>query len=348
MATRATSAIANRKTTISDVADHAGVSIKTVSRVLNREPKVKESTRERVEQAMKDLRYKPNSPGRMLASSRTYLMGLIYNDTSSYINRIQSGALQTCRDEHYDLLIHPCEYSDPALLDEIRELFEAPRIDGLILAPPLSDMKPVRDLIKELGAATVTLSSVSEAQDANTVRTNDRESLKEMVRYLTRLGHTQFGYVDCHPEHKAMAQRFDGFRDALDEAGIALNEDWVVRGDNTFDSGIGCGKRLLQGSERPTAICCANDHMAAAVMKVAHESGLRVPADVSITGFDDDPTASQVWPAMTTIRQPLTQMARHASKMLLDGLRGLEPESRNLVVDAELIIRDSTGPAPRV
>ncbi|MEM7763120.1 MAG: LacI family DNA-binding transcriptional regulator [Pseudomonadota bacterium] len=347
MATRAQSALSSRKATISDVADQAGVSIKTVSRVLNREPRVRESTKLRVEQAMQELRYKPNSPGRMLASSRTYLMGLIYNDTSSYINRIQSGVLQTCRDEHYDLLIHPCEFTDPNLLDEIRDLLTAPRVDGLVLAPPLSDMQAVQDLVKELGAATVTLSSDSEDANANTVRTTDRESMLEMVRYLTRLGHHRFGYVDCHPEHKAMAKRFDGFREGLTETGLTVNDDWVVRGDNTFESGIECGRKLLQASSRPTAICCANDHMAAGVMKVAHEAGLRVPADVSITGFDDDPSACHVWPALTTIRQPLTKMARHASKMLLDSLRGQEPSERNIVVDADMIIRDSTGPAPR-
>lgn len=337
-----------RKATISDVADHAGVSIKTVSRVLNREPKVRESTRERVEASMKALRYRPNSPGRMLAGSRTYLMGLIYNDASSYINRIQSGVLQTCRDEHYDLLIHPCEYDDPALLDEIRELVTAPRVDGLILAPPLSDMREVRELVDELNIVTVTLSSESEDNMANTVRTNDQSSVHEMVNYLIRLGHKKIGYVDGHPEHKAMAKRFDGFRNGMKDAGLSISDDWVVRGDNTFDSGIECGKKLLQTRDRPTAICCANDHMAAAVMKVAHESGLRVPADISITGFDDDPTASQVWPSLTTIRQPLTQMASHAAKLLLDVLRENEPEVRNRVVDAQMIIRDSTGPAPRL
>ncbi|MEM9402066.1 MAG: LacI family DNA-binding transcriptional regulator [Pseudomonadota bacterium] len=347
MASGSTASVSPRKATISDVADYAGVSIKTVSRVLNREPRVRESTRERVEQAMQSLRYKPNSPGRMLASSRTYLMGLIYNDTSSYINRIQSGVLEVCRDEHYDLLIHPCQFTAPGLLDELRDLLTMPRVDGLILLPPLSDMPAVKELIKELNASTVTLSSDSESPNANTVRTNDQESMKELTRYLVRHGHRDFGYVDCHPEHKAMAKRFDGFRDALEEADISINDDWIVRGDNTFSTGIDCGKQLLRRSERPTAVCCANDHMAAGVMKVAHESGLRVPADVSITGYDDDAAASQVWPSLTTIRQPLTQMAEYAAKMLLDCLRECEPESRNRVVDAEIIIRDSTGPAPR-
>lgn len=296
---------------------------------------------------MQTLRYKPNSPGRMLAGSRTYLMGLIYNDTSSYINRIQSGVLNTCRDEHYDLLIHPCEFTDPALLDEIRDLLTAPRVDGLILVPPLSDMADVKALVTELNAATVTLSSDSEDPGANTVRTNDRDSLRQLVHYLTRLGHRDFGYVNCLPEHKAMALRFDGFCDGLNDAGLTVNPEWVVRGDNTFASGIDCGKQLLLKANKPTAICCANDHMAAGVMKVAHDSGLRVPADISITGYDDDPSASYVWPSLTTIRQPLTKMAEYASKLLLDGLRGLEPETRNRIVEAEMKIRESTGPAPR-
>ena len=144
--------------TIDDVAALAGVSRKTVSRVLNREPKVRPATRERIERAIAELRYQPNSPARRLAGKRTYLLGLMYNAGSSYVTSLQNGALEACRDEHFDLLIHPCEYDDPNLLEVIDELVSSPKVDGLLLTPPIADIDEVRESLARLDVPYVLFS----------------------------------------------------------------------------------------------------------------------------------------------------------------------------------------------
>lgn len=337
----------HRSATISDVAARAGVSIKTVSRVLNREPKVRPATRDRVEAAMEALRYRPNSPGRMLASRRSYILGLVYNANSSYINSIQNGALDACRREHYDLLIHPCHYRDPSITDEIADLVTGAKVDGLVLVPPVSDLPSVRALVRELGVPSVSISHSGGSADDWAVGTNDRQVSAALTAHLTQLGHRRIAFVKSNPDHKAMNCRFEGYVDGMRAAGLRVDDDNVVQGDNTFDSGVNCGERLLGRPTAPTAVLCANDHMAAGVMAVAHERGIAIPAELSIAGFDDIPLASQIWPTLTTVRQPLREMAGLAAELLIQRLRGKPGESLARIVEASLVLRNSTGPAPR-
>lgn len=332
-----------RKSTIADVAERAGVSIKTVSRVINREPKVRQETRERVERAITDLRYRPNSPGRMLASRRSYNLGLIYNANSSYINSLQNGALDACRAEHYDLLIHPCDYRSPEIAEEIAELVTGSKVDGLLLVPPVSDLPAVRELLDAGDMPYVSISGMETASGKWTVGTNDRDVSAAMTTYLAGLGHRRIAFVRGHPDHKAMARRFEGFLDGMQSSGIRVTDGYVVQGENSFRSGIDCGRRLLRLTPRPTAIFCANDHMAAGVLAVVHESGVAVPAELSVAGFDDIPLASQVWPALTTIRQPLREMASLAATLLIQRLRGNATDGVARVVDAELVTRASAA-----
>ena len=335
-----------QQATMADVAGHAGVSIKTVSRVLNRAQNVKPATRAKVEQAMEALGYRPNSPARMLAGNRTYLIGLIYNASSGYITSIQNGVLCACRPEHYDLLIHPCSYTAPTLPDQIRKFITPPRVDGLILVPPISDIDGVRELVHELGIPSVVISGEPFDETDWAVCTNDREISEEMVRHLCRLGHQSIAFVRGHPAHKAMDNRYRGYLDGMAEAEIDVDESMVVQGKNTFESGIDCGIRLMRRQPRPTAVFCANDHMAAGVIKVAHERKLEIPRDLSVTGFDDLPIAEHVWPQLTTIRQPLEPMAQLAASQLIGLVRDETPKELRQVIESQMVIRQSTGPAP--
>lgn len=335
-----------RRATINDVAETAGVSIKTVSRVLNHEPKVRPATRQRVEAAMRELGYRPNSPARMLAGNRTYLLGLIYNASSSYITGIQNGVLNACRGEHYDLLIHPCRYTDPHLLTRIREFVDGPRVDGLVLVPPVSDVEDVLKLLQELAVPYVAIARDSATEPDWTVGTNDREICAEMVRELSRLGHERIAFLRGHPDHKAMGNRYLGFVDGMAACDLEVDAALVLQGENTFESGIDCAQRLLRLKRRPTAIFCANDHMATGVLKVAHERRIAVPGALSVAGFDDIPVAAQIWPQLTTIRQPVEEMAMLAASRLIRLLRGEAPATLSQTVPAELVVRQSTGPAP--
>ena len=335
-----------QQATMVNVAEHAGVSIKTVSRVLNCAQNGKPATRAKVKQAMEALGYRPNSPARMLAGNRTYLVGLIYNASSGYITSIQNGVLCACRPEHYDLLIHPCSYTAPSLPDQIREFITPPRVDGLILVPPVSDIDGVRELVHELGIPSVVISGEPLDETDWAICTNDREISKEMVRHLYRLGHQSIAFVRGHPAHKAMDNRYRGYLDGMAEAEINVDESIVVQGENTFESGIDCGIRLMRRQPRPTAVFCANDHMAAGVIKVAHERKLEIPRDLSVTGFDDLPIAEHVWPQLTTIRQPLEPMAQLAASQLIGLIRNETPKELRQVIESQMVVRQSTGPAP--
>lgn len=339
------------KATINDVAELAGVSIKTVSRVVNQEPNVRESTKGRVEAAIAKLNYRPNQSARNLASHHTRLIGLIYDDPSAYeipsagyVIRMQQGTLRACHNADYELLIHPCNYRKKGLDSEIRALIEQARPAGIVLAAPLSNMPKIVRSIETTGTPYVRLSPGKSNGKALAIATNDREVSAEMTRYLASLGHKKIAFITGHKNHKAVANRFLGYQDGLQQSGLKFSERLVAEGDNSFGSGeIGAGK-LLTRKRLPTAIFAANDDMAVATIRVADRLGIDIPGQLSIAGFDDISLARQVFPRLTTIRQPLSKMAELAATMLIEGKRG--SNSGTEIVPATLEIRESTGPVP--
>lgn len=342
------------KTTIFDVASLAGVSIKTVSRVVNREPNVRASTKERVEKAIAQLNYRPHQSARNLASNRSHLIGLVYDDpaayklpSSGYIIRMQQGALRACRAARCELLIHPCNYREKDVVDQLTSLIEEARPAGIILAPPLSNMPKIVRAIASTDTPFVRLSPGQKNGKQSSISTNDQEVSAEMTRYLASLGHRRIAFITGHPSHKAVAKRFLGYQQGLGESDLAFDQNLVAAGDNSFGSGEECAQQLLGLKPRPTAIFAANDDMAAAVVRVADRLGIRVPEELSIAGCDDIALARQIYPALTTIRQPLPAMAERAATALIEGTRNNSGEILNEVIPADLRIRESTGLAPR-
>lgn len=340
--------------TIDDVAELAGVSIKTVSRVVNREPNVREQTRARVEDAIAELNYRPNQAARSLASHHSHLIGLIYDDTSvyevpsaGYVVRMQQGALRACRTANYELLIHPCRYRDKGVGQQLKALIERVRPDGIVLAAPLSNMPKIVRAIHATGTPFVRLSPGNGNGQRFSVATNDREISAEMTRYLASLGHKDIAFITGHPSHKAVGNRFLGYQDGLKQSDLRFSERLVVAGDNSIGSGEECAKKLLKRKRRPTAIFAANDDMAAGVIRVADRLGIRVPDQLSVAGCDDIALAQQIYPALTTINQPLSSMAERAAIALIESMRKKEPLKGTEIVPATLKIRESTGPAPR-
>ncbi|MDH3645575.1 MAG: LacI family DNA-binding transcriptional regulator [Gammaproteobacteria bacterium] len=334
------------RATIADVARLAGVSIKTVSRVANNEANVREGTRTRVLRVIDELNYQPNPSARNLAARRSYLIGLIYdNPSASYLINIQDGALNASRAAGYDLIIHPCVYKDPNLKTELQMMISQSKIDGLILTPPLSDMDSVVELLLELGMPFVRIAPADRSDLGRAIYTNDEQACAEMTVYLNSLGHTDIAFVIGHPDHGAVGQRFDGYKAGLNECGLPLRKEWVAQGYNSFESGIECAQQLLDLDNPPSAIFASNDDMAAGVMKVAHERNLSIPGDLSVAGFDDIPLASYLWPALTTIRQPIQSMASAATDLLLTKFDARRTDDFEHIVKSKLIIRDSTGPA---
>ena len=341
------------RATIDDVAELAGVSIKTVSRVVNREPNVRDATRAKVEKAIAKLNYRPNLSARNLASQWARVIALVYDDPSAYqipsagyIIRMQTGVLRACERADYRFLIHPCSGQSPGIVEELKALIEHARPHGVIVAAPLSNMPRIVRAISSTGTPMVRLSPGTQDGQQYSVSTNDREISAEMTRYLASLGHRRIGFIKGHPSHKAVGNRYTGYLDGLEQSGLAFDERLVAQGDNSFGSGEEAGHRLLELTDRPTAIFAANDDMAAGVLRAASLHGIAVPGQLSIAGCDDISLASQLCPTLTTIRQPLAAMAERATQALIEDVHRSEPLRGAVVVPATIRIRESTGPAP--
>jgi LacI family transcriptional regulator len=335
------------KATINDVAAFAGVSIKTVSRVVNSEPNVKPDTREKVEAAIAALDYRPNQSARSLAGNRSYLICLIYGHPSAhYVLDIQEGVLEICRPQGYELLVHPAIHSDPNLLNEVSDLILGKRVDGVMLTPPLSDNMSVINLLKKMNIPIVRVAPTEHKFASPYVETNDEEASYELISLLVALGHQRIGFIGGHPAHRAMSLRYDGYKAALIENDLPVLKELLDQGDNSFESGELCAKRLLQQAESPTAIFAANDDMAAGVLMAAHQLNIKIPEELSVAGFDDTPVAHQIWPSLTTIRQPIRQMAKRATDLLLKQLKGSDQITSSML-NSTIVSRDSIGPVKK-
>ncbi|MBD9370478.1 LacI family DNA-binding transcriptional regulator [Xanthomonas sp. XNM01] len=332
---------------IEDVAAAAGVSMKTVSRVLNAEAGVRQSTRERVLEVVQALNYRPDPSARRLAGNRSYLVALLYDNPSpNYLMEILSGVVEACEAQHYGMVMQPVSYRSPDFVASVDTLLTVSRLDGLILTPPLTDSAELLDRLDQHG---VPFSSISprERDGRIGVTLDEHDAVCELVAHLVGLGHSRIAHVRGHPDHGAGEWRMAGYRSALRRAGLRYDPDLVMPGEFSFDSGLDAGRRLLQLRERPTAIFAANDDMAAGVMRAASELGLKVPRDLSVVGFDDTPISRQIFPALTTVQQPTREMGRTATEQLLKAIRD-RGAGRMVRMPYALQLRQSTGPAPRV
>jgi LacI family transcriptional regulator len=329
---------------IEDVAAAASVSIKTVSRVLNREPNVREDTRARVLEAARKLQYTPNPSARSLAAQRSYVVALVYDNPSrNYLMEIQAGMLEACRANNYNLVLGPLE---PARRkrDAIRGLFEHFAPEGVVLIPPLTDDPAVVAYLQEHGVPFACVSPRHPDRCIG-VMMDDQAAVSELMAHLLALGHRRIGHIQGHPEHGASVWRHAAYRDALRRAGIAYDPTLVVPGEFVFESGVLGGGALLDLPDPPTAIFAANDDTAAGVIHVAAERGLSIPRDVSVCGFDDTAIARHIYPSLTTVHQPTADMGRTATEQLLACLH--DPQAARMVrMQHALIVRRSTGPVP--
>lgn len=334
---------------IEDVARVAGVSMKTVSRVFNNEPNVRERMRQRVEEAAKSLNYRPNPSARSLAGNRSYLIALVYDDPaagSSYIMEIIVGMLAACERSRYSAMLRPLEYAHSGHIDAVENAIAQYRLDGLILVPPFADDLKLLRRLDELGTRYATISAKANIghERIGTIL-DERKASAQMIDHVVALGHRRIGHISGPLPHGGRAWRLAGYRDGLRRAGIEYDESLVVEGGFSFELGRAGAKRLFDLPDPPTAIFAANDDSACGVMHEAFERGMKVPGDLSVIGFDDTPTAHQVWPSLTTVRQPCRDMGRTAAEQLLASIR--DPGAGELVhVPYELKIRSSTGPAP--
>ena len=330
------------RTRIEDVAAAAGVSMKTVSRVLNSEPNVREETRQRVLEAVGRLQYRPNASARSLAGQRSYVMALVYNNPSrNYLMEIQAGVLDACQAHHYNLVLAPVGAREPAAFD-IRAVFEHHAPDGVVLIPPLTDDPAVLEFLEQQEVPFACIAP-KRTEGRIGVMMDETSAVLELMAGLVAQGHRRIAHSKGPPAHGACQWRYKGYRDALKKAGIEYDPALVVQGAFSFESGIEAGDALLGLERPPTAIFAANDDMAAGVIRAACERGLSVPRDISVCGFDDTPIARHIYPALTTVRQPTSEMGKLATLQLLSRIRAAE--SGGMVqVEHEVLFRESTQP----
>jgi LacI family transcriptional regulator len=335
--------------TIIDVAEQAGVSIKTVSRVINNVQSVKPQIRERVMRAIAKLDYHPNPSARGLGGNRSYLLGLLYDVSCGYYaTSVLAGVIEKSRAAKYQVVMEPCDYNAASLAEDVIRGVRQSRVDGVILTPPLSDLSAVTTALESRSIPFVRIAPGKHADTYRSVCTNDREICASMTEQLAALGHQRISFIIGNPDHAAVMDRYRGYLDGLRSCGLRMDKSLIVQGYNSHASGVQSARKLLNvsASKRPTAIFASTDEMAAGALTVAHSMGLGVPEDVSVVGFDDAPLASQVWPALTTIRQPIPDMAALAGQLLLGILTGEAPDHSKHVISSVLTFRQSTGPAP--
>jgi LacI family transcriptional regulator len=335
--------------TIHEVAEKAGVSIKTVSRVINHEANVRADTKERVLAVIAELNYRPNPSARHLAGTHGYNIALLYDNPSpSYLIDLQRGALESCQAEGFHLILQPCGFHDKDLEATINNLIVESRVPGLILSPPLSDAAALIERLEEWGVLHARIAPIDVARPGPYVAVDDRGAAFELIRHLIELGHRRIAIIKGHPDHGAGHWRYEGYLTAMRQYGLPIDENLIVQGYFSFESGLEAGRKLLSLADRPTAIFAANDDMAAAVLHVAHDMAIDVPRQLSVAGFDDTPLSRHVWPPLTTVRQPVQEMARQATMQLIDRIRkrGQSQAGGPSAMYCSLVIRDSTGPAP--
>ncbi|MDR6787600.1 LacI family transcriptional regulator [Sphingomonas sp. BE138] len=336
-----------RGVTIIDVARHAGVSPMSVSRVINGDGGVRDETRAIVNASIRALNYTPNLMARSLVTSREIRIGVIYsNPSAAFMGDFLAGVFEEASARAAQLIL--LKGQDGGVPDEaaVAGLIAA-RIGGVILAPPLGEMERVRAMLGEARLPVAVVGAT--VADAISVGIDDHRAARDMTRHLIAMGHRRIGFVVGNPEQQASAARLDGFRAAVAEAGDV--EARIAQGDFSYASGLVAGERLLDTAHPPSAIFASNDDMAAAVVSVAHRRHLDVPGDLTVTGFDDTTAAITLWPPLTTIRQPVQQLAAEALQLLIREMRTGQPlpaAERSRVLDHVLVERDSTAaPAPR-
>ncbi|KRA84727.1 LacI family DNA-binding transcriptional regulator [Altererythrobacter sp. Root672] len=333
------------KPTINDVARLAGVSKKTVSRVINRSPLLNEETREKVQKVIEGLGYVPNPQARALALRRNFLIGLIHdNPNAQMVLNMQQGILEGLRDTEFAMVVHPVDRNSATMVDDLREFLERQRLFGIVLLPPISEDDALADLCNELGVRYVRMGSAELDDSEHLVASNDREAVREATAYLIEQGHKRIGLIEGPRGFRSAKERRYGFEIALSEAQIHLPTSHIADGNYTFESGIAAANKLLDLNPRPTAIFACNDEMAAAVIFVARERGIAVPQDLSVVGFDDTPIAAHIWPPLTTVRWPIVSMGRAAAAKLLKGVGGEESAAAEARFPSTFVHRQSVAP----
>ncbi len=342
------------KATVLDVGRLAGVSGKTVSRVINGDGAIRASTRDRVKAAMEALDFQPNLAARSLRSARSFIICLLTAHFSSfYFSEVVRGAAEACAARDYHLLIKesPADRDSSAALDSVLGRL---KVDGFVVLPPLTDNAKLLDALDRLGTPYVRISPAADPNRSPSVTSDDASGVEALARHLWSLGHRRFGYVGGPATHGATHVRRRSFIEALLQEGAApedisnyeMPETLVLEAERyrTSRAAARTGARAVDAfmalPQPPTALFAFSDEMASGAVARAHQLGLSIPGDLAIAGFDDSDIGLIIHPPLTTIRQPIIEMMEDAVRRLIerDSSRDLAPHA------VQLLLRASTDP----
>lgn len=323
----------------------------TVSRVINKQGLVKEATRLKVQTVIDELNYRPNLNARRLAGGKSLFIGLVYHNPSlGYMSNILIGALNGCRDNGHHLVLEDlgqrAPYTEPV---KTAQYLSNAGLDGVVITPPLSDHNAFVHALEKLGVVVVRIAPKNIHNDDLKVAMDDAAAVEAMLGHIFSQGHKKVGFIKGSQDHPSAHHRFEGYQKTMLAQGIEVNPDYIVEGDYTYRAGLKGGQTLLELPDPPTVIFASNDDMAAGVVAAANMKGLKIPEDLSIAGFDDTEISTNIWPQLTTVRQPISEMSTQAISLLTAHLHKDHKALRKFrkLFEFELMLRDSVAPPPK-
>ncbi|WP_111977691.1 LacI family DNA-binding transcriptional regulator [Algibacillus agarilyticus] len=338
------------RSTIQDVAKLAGVSTMTVSRALAPNASISIKSRLKVESAINELNYRPNVSARRLASDKSFFIGLLYdNPSAAYVSQFISGAMRKCRRLGFHLVVDECNGDDENILATAKNLQDELALDGAILLPPLCDNVKLVDYLLSRSISVVRIAPDIDINRTPYICINDYEAAFKVTEHLIKLGHHKIAFIKGDPKIGASRLRLQGYIDAMHSQNLTIADEYIQYGAFTYKSGLIASANLLNLSTPPTAIFAANDDMASAAIATINRLGFSVPEDISVVGFDDSPIATTMWPSLSTVQQPMTDMSEKAIELFSQGK--INPEAlttdriRN-VLNFTIMQRESIAPAP--
>lgn len=341
--------------TIKHVAAEAGVSLQTVSRVINNETNVRPEMKVRVQAAIDKLGYVPSIAAQRMSGSRSYII-LALNDRdrtiadwrarqgTDWVDQMLLGGMLSCAEHGYRLIIELVDTHNDHVERELAAAIAALQPDGVILTPPHSDNPLITGLLTQRQIPFARIGSRSDS-DGIALTMDDEGAAQQATRHLLALGHRTIGFIAGPADYQLSSWRVDGWQTAMAEAEVST-EGLLATGDFSYASGEFAAQALLTQPHPPTAIIVSNDQMALATIEVAHAMGLSIPADLSLICFDNTPLVRFTRPPLTAVDQPVAEITARAVELLIAAQRGDLPASTPVVVPASLVIRESTA-APR-
>jgi len=328
---------------LEEVAKRVGVSTATVSRVLNNIDVVKMSTRNRVMRAVAELNYHPNLNARALAGGKSRTLGMIVSNLENPFFLDVFRSLETeAHSQGYEVFVANTGYSAEQMVKHVR-LMIGRRVDGLAVI--VSELDP--ELMQELSHSkipTVFFDPGAKPKHAISIRVNYRRSIERIVEYLHALGHNRLAFIGHHSSLAPISEREKAFVETVSRYGHQTQYRTIADQDG-FDGGRNAARKLLASGFQPTAVICVNDFMAVGVLRELREQGLKVPVDISVTGFDNIKLSEYCYPPLTTVHIPRDQIGLMVFQCLVTESEPKSP-GRELVLDPELVLRESTGSAP--